>query len=148
MRLSNITRAVAILSTLAMALALALPALGGGRPLSADLTGDNEVPPSGSAATGTANFTLNQGQGEICADIVSSGYAEGEVIVAGHIHRGGAGAVNPPLVDFFVTSPNHSMCVDVESALVKEIRQNPGDFYFNLHSNFTPGGVIRGQLSR
>ncbi|MGH3650101.1 MAG: CHRD domain-containing protein [Acidimicrobiia bacterium] len=148
MRSLKIPRAVAIMSTLALALALALPAFGGGRPLSAELTGENEVPASGSAATGTANFTLNQGQGEICAEIESSGYQLGEVVVAGHIHRGEAGAVNPPFVDFMVTSASHSICVDVDPAIVKEIRQNPGAFYFNLHSNLTPSGVIRGQLSK
>jgi hypothetical protein len=136
------------LAVVAFALAMALPALGGGRPLTAELSGDNEVPPSGSAATGTAVFTLNQGLGEICADIQSSGYAEGEVIVGGHIHPGAEGVIGPVVVDFGVTTPNHSTCVAVDPELIKDIRQNPSDYYFNLHSNLVPSGVIRGQLSK
>jgi hypothetical protein len=138
----------ATVTTVVAIVALTIPALAGGTPLSAELTGANEVPPSGSEATGTARFTLNQGRGEICVVIESSGYDEGEDIVAGHIHAGGAGVNMPPLVDFGVNSPNFSNCVDVDPAVVKDIRQNPSDYYFNLHSNMRPGGVIRDQLSK
>ncbi|MFZ0015380.1 MAG: CHRD domain-containing protein [Acidimicrobiia bacterium] len=138
----------ATITTVVAIVALALPALAGGRPLSADLNGDNEVPASGSEATGTAHFTLNQGRGEICVVVESSGYDEGEIIVAGHIHAGGPGVNMPPLVDFGVNAANFSNCVDVDPAIVKDIRQNPSDYYFNLHTNLRPGGVIRDQLSK
>ena len=136
------------LTTVALVMALAVPAMGGGRPLTASLSGDQEVPGSGSSATGSAHLILNQGQGEICVEISSGGYAEGEVIVAGHIHAAPAGQNGPVVVNLLVTSPAHSICVSVDADLVKEIRQNPDDYYINLHSNFTPSGVIRGQLSK
>jgi hypothetical protein len=136
------------LTVIGVVLALAVPALGGGRPFSTELSGDNEVQAPGSEATGTAHLTLNQGLGEICADIQSSGYEEGEVILAGHIHVGPVGVDGPIVVNLFVASANHSICVDVDTALIKDIRQNPGDYYVNLHSNLRPTGVIRGQLSK
>lgn len=136
------------LAVVALIMAMGLPAFGGGRPLTAELSGENEVPPSGSEATGTAVFTLNQGLGEICADIQSSGYAEGEMIVGGHIHPGAEGVVGGIAVDFQVTTPNHSICVEVDPELIKDIRQNPSGYYFNIHSNLVQSGVIRGQLSK
>jgi hypothetical protein len=129
-------------------MAMALPALGGGRPLTAELSGENENPPSGSEATGTAVVTLNQGLGEVCADIQSSGYEEGEVIVGGHIHEGAEGVNGPIVVDLDVSTPNHSGCVEADADLIKDIRQNPSNYYVNLHSNLVPSGVIRGQLSK
>lgn len=147
-RESAIRRAVRLFTVALLLVVMALPAFGGGRPLSASLSGDQEVPDSGSEATGTARFTLNQGLGEICVVIESDGYEEGEMIVAGHIHDGVAGVNGPIEVDLFVESADHSVCVDVDKAIVKDIRQNPDDYYINLHSNFTPSGVIRGQLTK
>lgn len=131
-----------------LAIALAVPALAGGRPLTADLAGSNEVPSSGSDATGFAELTLNQGQGEICFEITSSGYAADEAIVAGHIHEGAAGVNGGVVVNLQISSADSSGCVDVEPGLVKQIRKSPGDYYINLHSNLTPSGVIRGQLEK
>lgn len=140
---------MATIVLLTLVFVTALPAFGGGRPLSTDLSGQNEVPGSGSAATGTAHVTLNQGLGVVCAEIQTSGYAEGEVILAGHIHDGSTGVNGPIVVNLQVTSPDHSICVEgVDRDLIKDIRQNPGDYYINLHSNLTPSGVVRGQLSK
>lgn len=144
----RLKRWTVVFGVAALATALAVPAFAGGRPLSAELTGSSEVPPSGSAATGTAELTLNQGQGEICVEITSSGYAADEMIVAGHIHEAPAGQNGGVVVNLQVNSPDHSICVEVDSDLVKRIRKSPGDFYINLHSNLTPSGVIRGQLEK
>lgn len=137
-----------VFAVAALATALAVPAFAGGRPLSAELAGSNEVPPSGSSATGVAELTLNQGQGEICVEITSGGYAAEEVIFAGHIHEAPAGQNGGVVVNLQVDSPDHSICLEVDPNLVKRIRKSPGDFYINLHSNLTPSGVIRGQLEK
>ena len=140
-------RTLVVLLALATTVLMAVPALGGGRPLSADLSAANEVPPPVSSASGTADVTLNQGQGEVCVDIVASGFV-GDV-VAGHIHKAPAGVNGGVVVNLFVTSAIHSICVDgVEKDLIKDIRQNPWDYYINVHSSFAPGGEIRGQLSK
>lgn len=138
---------IGVLAVLAMALALAVPALGGGRPLSTELSGENENPPTGHEATGTAEVTLNQGLGEVCADIETSGFEEDEVI-AGHIHVGLPDENGPVVVDLQVTSPDHSICVEADRDLIKDIRQNPSNYYVNLHTLEFLGGVIRGQLSK
>jgi hypothetical protein len=143
-------RALIVVIALAASVGLAIPALGGGRPLSAELSADQEVPPVDSSATGTAQFTLNQGRGEVCVEIESSGYVNGDDdVIAGHIHIGAAGVPGGVVVNLLVTSADHSICVDgVDQDLIKDIRQNPADYYINLHTTFAPGGEIRGQLSK
>lgn len=143
-----IRRFSVILLAIATTTLLALPALGGGgRPLEAELSPDNEVPPaSASSASGTAQVTLNQGQGEICVDIESGSYSG--TVVAGHIHRGVAGTNGGVEVNLGVNSGDFSACVSVPKDLVKEIRQNPADFYVNIHTTAFPGGEVRGQLSK
>ena len=143
-------RALIAVVAVAASVGLAIPAMGGGRPLSAELSGDQEVPSVASEATGTAQFTLNQGQGEVCVDIESSGYVNGDDdVIAGHIHIGAAGVPGGIVVNLEVASADHSICVDgVDKDLIKDIKQNPGNYYINLHTTFAPGGEIRGQLSK
>ena len=120
--------------------------LAGGRPLSASLSGANEVPgPGDPDGSGTAHLTLNQGQGEICFDI------EVEDIdppTAAHIHVGEAGVAGGVVVNFDIASNGLSGCVDVDKSTVKAIRQNPAGYYVNVHNPAFPPGAVRGQLSK
>ncbi len=128
---------------LAMAVFGAIPALAGGRPLTADLTGAAEVPgPGDPDGSGFATVTLNQGLGEVCWDITWEDIADP---FAAHIHFGAAGVAGGVAV---ALSPG-SGCVDgVDKDLIKAIRQNPGDYYVNVHNADFPPGAIRGQLSK
>lgn len=117
----------------------------GGRPLSADLSGASEVP-AGSGdpdGTGSANVTLNQGQGEICWEITVQNIS---TVVLAHIHAAPAGANGPIVVDF---NGQLSGCVSgVSIDLIKDIRQNPENYYVNIHSSKFRRGAVRGQLSK
>lgn len=118
-----------------------------GRPLSADLSSANEVPPSGTGATGTAHVTLNQGQGEVCVWIESEGLAGS--VLAGHIHLGASGVNGGVVVNLGVNSASFSGCVDgVDKDLIKAIRQQPESYYVNIHTTAVLSGEIRGQLSK
>ena len=135
--------ALALLLTL---VALANPdnAAAGGRPLFVDLSWDNEVPPSiGNTATGSAVFTLNQGQEEICFDITTSGLSG--AVLADHIHKAEAGVNGGVVVSL---EGMLSGCVTVDADLIKAIRKNPTNYYLNLHTALTPGGEVRGQLEK
>ena len=91
---------LAALAIAVLALAIASTASAGGRPLSADLSGSNEVPPVSTGdpdGSGTADLTLNQGQGEICLQIEVQNIA---APILQHIHRGAAGVNGPVVVDF------------------------------------------------
>ncbi len=123
----------------------------GGRPLSTDLSGAEEAPgPGDSDATGQADLTLNEGQGEVCFDL-SWAQIDGTVVAA-HIHVGDAGTPGPIVVELFMGTAfagtdAASGCVDeVDRDLIKAIRQNPSAYYVNVHSTVFPAGAVRGQL--
>ena len=117
-------------------------AAAGGHQLSADLSWDNLVPPaSGTSATGSALFTFNQGQGEVCFDITTSGLSG--AVLADHIHEAPAG-VNGGVV--LSLGGLLSGCVAATPTLIDAILQNPESYYLNLHTALNPAGEIRGQL--
>ena len=129
------------------ALLVAAPALAGGRPLSADLAAANEVGGGDGDATGSAHVTLNQGQGEVCFHITTEGLTT--PAFAAHIHAAPAGVNGGVVVDFQWAVTGGSGCVDgVAADLIKAIRQNPSDYYVNVHNPTVPSGAVRGQLGK
>ena len=118
----------------------------GGRPFTTTLLGANEVPSPGDPdGSGTAHITLNQGQGEICFDITVNNV---DTIAASHIHAAPAGTAGPVVVNFNVGANGLSGCVIVDADLIKAIRQNPENYYVNVHNPAFPSGALRGQLSK
>jgi hypothetical protein len=147
-------RVLFLAATLGMValLAIGAPAYGQGRPFSTTLTGAAEVPgPGDPDASGTALITLNQGQGEVCFDLSWAGI-DGTVTAA-HIHVGPAGVAGDVVVPLFAGSlagtDSTSGCVSgVSEELIKAIRQDPANYYVNIHSDVFPAGAIRGQLAK
>jgi hypothetical protein len=156
---------LAVLAALALALpASSIPAPEGtcdGTPLvslRATLSGVEEIDPE----------TGNRGAG----DLNASGRARVEVFpegvfyrlrfegleekpaTRGHIHLGAPGENGPILVTLF-DSPEEPVesrskgCVapDVAPrAVIELLKENPGEFYVNVHNEEFPNGAIRGQL--
>jgi hypothetical protein len=104
--------------------------------------------------TGFAAITLNQGQAEICFEITVANIDE--PITRAHIHGAPAGSnggiavafVEPGVTPFVFAEGFASGCVSVAADLIMAIRQNPEDFYVNVHNVTFPPGAVRGQLSR
>ena len=135
----------------------------------ANLAGTNEVPPvSGGEAgiTGTAVVTLDvtrDASNNITAatarfDIQIAGFPQSTVIILAHIHEGAAGVNGPVRVDSGLTPGNPIVLSNVGGnisrsnlavtpAIAAGIIANPAGFYFNVHSQANPGGVVRGQLA-
>lgn len=118
-----------------------------GRPLSAYLLGVNEVPvPGDPDGEGWAELRLNQGQGTISYVLHVTGIANA---TAAHIHRGVAGVPGPVVVPLTAPAGGVSSGVAIaDKDLIKDIRQNPGNYYVNVHNAVYPGGALRGQLSK
>ena len=141
---------------LIMIAVLALPSAvsAGGRPFSTTLTGEAEVTAAGVPnqgdldGEGTAHITLNQGQGEVCFELNVSGITL--PAIGAHIHVGASTTTGPVVVG--LTPPDadgHSSgCVSADPDLIKAIRQNPENYYVNVHTTDFMPGAVRGQLSK
>ncbi|SNT34987.1 CHRD domain-containing protein [Noviherbaspirillum humi] len=116
--------------------------LGGSKPVSAELTGAQEVPPVSTRATGQSTIT-----------VASDRTVSGSVIVAdipataAHIHQGASGANGPIIIPLVKTAdrtfsvPANTRLTDAQYSAFKE-----GNLYVNVHSAAHPGGEIRVQL--
>jgi hypothetical protein len=119
----------------------------GGRPISVEMTGAAERPgPGDPDGSGTATFRLNQGQAEICYELTVSNIAPA---TAAHIHIAPETSPGPVVVPLAApTSGSSSGCVTASADLIKAIRQNPENYYVNVHNAPFPAGAIRAQLSK
>jgi hypothetical protein len=140
-----------LLTTALLASAIGVSAVSaddGGRPFSTTLTGAAEVPgPGDPDGSGTAELTLNHGQGEVCFSLTVSGIAPA---TAAHIHvidpETGFGPVVVGLAA--PTDGSSSGCVSADQDLIKAIIQNPENYYVNVHNADFPAGALRGNLSK
>ncbi len=121
--------------------------------LRATLLGANEVPAAHSA-TGTASVRVNVAQRRLCVTLTLKG--ETGAILA-HIHSGRAGQNGPPVVDLttaqLLDSLNRGragkLCVNgIGTALLRDLRRHPGNYYVNIHTTQHAAGAARGQLHR
>lgn len=148
------TRLTFMVATLALTMAVAAAPVAaatpahnedGGRKFETRLTGAAEVPPGDPDGKGEAEVVLNQGQGRICFEIEVENLA---TVVAAHIHIGAANVAGPVVVSFDPVVNGFEGCVTADPDLIKAIRQNPSNYYVNVHTTEFPAGAVRGQLSK
>jgi hypothetical protein len=121
----------------------------------ATLSGQDEVPPTNSQATGIAEFTV---MGDSVGYTVNASNMQG--VTAGHIHSGKQGENGPVVVTLFKNdSPSNE--VSETGSITPDKLEGPmagkqltdlasamsnGDTYVNIHTEQNPNGEIRGQL--
>ena len=108
----------------------------------ATVSGANEVPPSGSAATGNATFTVDTVTNEVCIDATVTGLSG--PVEGSHIHEGTAGVNGPVVIDF---SASLDTCVTSTAQIVTALIATPSAFYLNIHTDEFSSGEVRGQLA-
>ena len=114
----------------------------GNREVSVALTGDQEVPPVKTAATGTATIKVGE-DNSVSATVKTTGITA----FAAHIHSGAAGTNGPVIVPFTKVDANTwtaapgAKFTDAQYELYKA-----GNMYVNVHSAAYKGGEIRGQI--
>jgi hypothetical protein len=124
------------------------------------------VDPTERGTTGSAFITLTvtRSGGVITSatsrfDVSLSGMAPNSVIILSHIHQGAAGVNGPIVVDSGISPaapvPTQGGAaaytrsgLATTNAIAQAIIDNPGGFYFNVHTALSPQGVARGQLVR
>jgi hypothetical protein len=129
----------------------------------AHLTGDQEVPPTGSAGTGTLTLKLTDNGTRLHFRLRAEGVSR---IIQSHIHVGARGTNGPVVVFFFAPTPNTADNAvtgdDFEVAGVRTAADfkfagtmtfadfitalRAGGTYVNIHSPTFKGGEIRGQI--
>jgi hypothetical protein len=137
----------------------------------AQLSAANEVPPVTNAETngrGTVTVTMNvprdsagvpTGGGTANFSVQLSGFPPGTAAVAAHIHPGAAGVNGGVVVSTGLsaaapfqmadgTGTRTFSNIDINQTNATNIMNNPGGFYFNVHTPSNPGGAVRGQLTR
>lgn len=128
----------------------------------APLSGDTEVPPVETQASGVASLALSDSQTELEFTLVTHGL---EDTTMAHIHVGAPGVNGPPVVFLFgpeadgvtrdgilaegtITEDDLMTVMDVfdgsMQSLVDTLRR--GDAYVNVHTVENPPGEIRGQV--
>jgi len=121
--------------------------------LHANLTAENETPPTTSAAKGKTQIKVrNDGTIEFKTRINNK---NAETFVAGHIHEAPVGVAGPIVVPLFVppaqpTSARHikqsGVATPNSGTTGADLCEDPSAYYVNYHTTVFPLGAIRGQL--
>ena len=129
--------------TLAVAIGFAAPALAEETKFMAMLSAAEEVPPTDSAGTGTANITWNSETKELSWSIEFSGLSG--AASAAHFHGpadpGANAGPQVPITDLESPSEGTATLTDEQAADLAA-----GKWYVNLHTEKFPDGEIRGQV--
>ena len=132
----------------------------------AQLSPANEVPPvtnAESVATGTVTITMNvprdantgavTGGGTVDFAVQINNFPAGSSYTAAHIHPGRAGVNGGALVNLNLTTTPINTNATINVTGININQQNATDiandwvgWYFNVHTQLNPGGVLRGQL--
>ncbi|MCX7171843.1 MAG: CHRD domain-containing protein [Proteobacteria bacterium] len=106
------------------------------------LSGDQEVPPVKTAATGSGSITINADM-SVSGGITTSGVAG----TMAHIHQGAAGA-NGPVIIPFARNGDNGWVVPSGTKMTEAQYQacKDGQLYINVHSAENKGGEIRAQI--
>lgn len=123
----------------------------------ANLTGDSEVPPVTTNATGTAEFELNDDGDEMSYDLEADDI---EGVLFAHIHQG-SDSENGPIVVTLLNSSEPTDEVSESGNFAAEDFEGPlqgqnmtdlvdaiegGQAYVNVHTEANPPGEIRGTV--
>lgn len=136
--------------------------------LVAHLTGEAEVPgPGDPDGSGSARVEVKPQHGAVCFQLR---WEDIDAPTAAHIHFGPPDVAGPIVVTFFMTSASPdqpptlpetitgvSGCTeevalpegapfDSATALLRNIKRHPRQYYVNIHNLAFPAGAIRGQL--
>ena len=121
----------------------------------AKLTGQEEVPPVDTQATGMAEFMPN---GENVNYMINATNIKN--VTEGHIHTGVNGTNGPIVVTLFMAEPNTNDVNEKGSITADKLRgplegkaitdliasMKNGSTYANIHTDIKPNGEIRGQI--
>ncbi len=109
------------------------------------LSGDAEVPSANTSAKGVAHLRVTADK-KLYSKVNVHKLDQGDTLRFSHIHAAGVG-VNGPVRIFLCRTADDfgkNIVTDLTQAQYDLLLNDPT--YVNAHSNFFPGGVVRGQI--
>ncbi|WP_437775528.1 CHRD domain-containing protein [Sorangium sp. So ce1097] len=118
-----------------------------GRPITAALSGWDEVPGPGDLdGTGTARLTLDLARGEVCFDLAVVGISPA---IAARVHEGPVGRAGRGIITLMPPMGGSSSgCVPAALDDLRALLADPASYYVAVRTADFPEGALRGQLSR
>lgn len=121
--------------------------LSGSLLFSSRFSGNQEVPPVTTEATGVGGYFLNAAKDSLCISITAIDLSG--PITGAHIHQGAPGENGPVLIGFTEMVEGNSIQAvvtgdDLSPELIEMMLE--GDLYFNIHTDANPAGEVRGQI--
>jgi len=109
------------------------------------LSGDQEVPPVVSAASGVAASTVDRDNGTVTLHLNATGAADA---TASHIHTASVGQNGPVLIPLVqdIADAGHWSVSGEQFDNTSLANYKGGQLYVNLHTPANPGGEVRGQI--
>ena len=133
---------LAVLASLALALAAGCASMGGGGGIAINLSGSQEVPPATTQAAGSGTITVGEDK-----SVSGSVTTTGVVGLAAHIHVGSAGKNGPVIIPLTKAADNvWSVPAGAKLTDAQYESYKAGDLYVNVHSAAYKGGEIRAQI--
>ena len=117
------------------------------------LTGEKEVPPVNTTASGLSDISVRTGRcpsagsSSDCTMLVGTVQTTGLVATAAHVHQGAVGQ-NGPVIVTLVPTGTDVWSVPVGTTLTDAQYQAylAGQLYVNVHTDANKGGEVRAQL--
>ena len=122
----------------------------GGRPFLNQMSQEVTTTPVYSGdpdGTGTALITVNRGQRTVCWEMTVANITL--PATASHIHKAGVGVRGPIVISLSapdMTGSASGCRSDVDGDLLRDILENPGSYYVNVHTADYPASAIRAQM--
>ena len=125
-----------------------------GKPLRVALDWRNVVPEGSGDPNGWGNalVKINGGKSELCYEIQAIFFHSASTERQAAIYKGRAGEKGPVVIDIGLLVPPPDSytvtgCVKASSSLLKNIQQNPQEYYVQVNTDTHPDGALRGQLT-
>lgn len=123
----------------------AVPPAPADAPIQVLLSGTQEVPPNGSAATGTGVITFDPDSGQFTVEATTQGMAG----IAAHVHEGPVGVSGPIIFPMTETVPGSGVWrTSVQLTAAQTTALLAERYYINVHSAAFPNGEIRAQIPK
>jgi len=141
---ATISRSIGVIFIMTLLISFGCSATSGGNDdgIKVTLTGNEEVPPVKTEASGSGTITISPDK-----SVKGSIRTKGVVATAAHIHEGPAGK-NGPVIVPLTKGPDDTWSVAPGAKLTdaQYASYKAGNLYVNVHSAANKGGEIRGQL--